>query len=315
MMDCCAECGEEGGVSLKACKSCMLVRYCNADCQKNHWKKHKKICKRRAAEIYDEALFKDPPAKEDCPICFLPMPENLICCISLPPATISSVPVNDYAEANEELADMETKHHYECCGKAICKGCIYSFCESGNEEMCPFCNSDQDNKTEEERVGELMKRVAANDAASIYLLGNHYFDGSGGVQEDQAKAMELWTQAAALGSSQAHFALGCNYDKEGVLKKAKVHHEAAAMAGHEGARFNIGYIEYKSGNVERSLKHSMIAASYGCYKAMNNLLVDFEQGLISRDAINSALTAHNNSCVEMRSEARDKYIRFVSAYV
>ena len=31
----------------------------------------------------DEALFKDPPAKEDCPICFLPMPVNLISCASL----------------------------------------------------------------------------------------------------------------------------------------------------------------------------------------------------------------------------------------
>ena len=37
--------------------------------------------------LRDEALFKDPPVKEDCPICFLPMPKNLICCVSLPPAT------------------------------------------------------------------------------------------------------------------------------------------------------------------------------------------------------------------------------------
>jgi sulfatase maturation enzyme AslB (radical SAM superfamily) len=65
-----------GDVSLKACKSCMLIRYCNADCQKSHWPKHKKECKQRAAELRDEALFKDPPAKEDCPICFLPMPMN-----------------------------------------------------------------------------------------------------------------------------------------------------------------------------------------------------------------------------------------------
>ena len=31
---CCAECGKEGGVSLKTCKACMLVKYCNAKCQK-----------------------------------------------------------------------------------------------------------------------------------------------------------------------------------------------------------------------------------------------------------------------------------------
>jgi hypothetical protein len=62
---CCAECGEEGGVSLKVCKSCMHVKYCNANCQKNHWPTHRAACKLRAAELRDEALFKDPPAKED----------------------------------------------------------------------------------------------------------------------------------------------------------------------------------------------------------------------------------------------------------
>jgi hypothetical protein len=53
---CCAECGEEGGVSLKMCKSCMIVRYCGATCQRNHWPMHKKVCKLRAAEIHDKAV-------------------------------------------------------------------------------------------------------------------------------------------------------------------------------------------------------------------------------------------------------------------
>jgi hypothetical protein len=98
-------------------KECML-RYCNADCQRKHWAKHKKECKQRAAELRDEALFKDPPAKEDCPICFLPMPVNLISCVSLPPATISSVPIFNYAVANEELEQC-TQKYYPFCGKNI----------------------------------------------------------------------------------------------------------------------------------------------------------------------------------------------------
>ena len=99
---CCAECGEEGGVSLKTCKECMTIKYCGATCQRKHWPKHKKDCKIRAVELRDEALFKDPPAKEDCPICFLPMPGRLICCISLPPATISSVPIYDFGIAHTD---------------------------------------------------------------------------------------------------------------------------------------------------------------------------------------------------------------------
>ena len=46
-------------------------------------------------ELRDEALFKDPK----CPICFLPMPYKLTSCISLLPATRSSVPIHDFAEA------------------------------------------------------------------------------------------------------------------------------------------------------------------------------------------------------------------------
>jgi hypothetical protein len=41
-------------------------------------------------------------------------------------------------------------------------------------------------KNREERAGELMKRVEANDAASIYLLANHYQQGSAGFQQDHA---------------------------------------------------------------------------------------------------------------------------------
>ena len=107
----CAECGADGGVSLKICKSCMHVKYCNAECQKKHWPKHKMDCKLRAAELRDEALFKDPPAKEDCPICFLPMPGSIASCTSLPPATILSVPIFDFAEANIVLAMMLREEH------------------------------------------------------------------------------------------------------------------------------------------------------------------------------------------------------------
>jgi hypothetical protein len=153
---CCAECGKEGGISLKVCKSCMLVKYCNAECQKNHWPKHKKECKQRAAELRDEALFKDPPAKEDCPICFLPMPLNLVCCMSLPDATIESVPIYDFAEQNRKMSIMDTETYYSCCGKTICKGCVYSSRKSGNHDKCPFCKTDRASKTDEVVVEEIM---------------------------------------------------------------------------------------------------------------------------------------------------------------
>ena len=50
-------------------------------------------------------------------------------------------------------------------------------------------------------------------------------------------------QAAELGSSsEAHYELGMNFENEN-LKKAKFHYEAAAMAGHDAARYNLGCME------------------------------------------------------------------------
>ena len=97
--------------------------------------------------------------------------------------------------------------------------------------------------------------------------------------------------------------------KGGDLKKAKFHYEAAAMAGNDNARYNLGYDEYHAGNVERAVKHWKIAASSGHHKAMNNLIQLFKRGIGSRDPIDSILIEYNKSCVEMRSEARDNAIR------
>ena len=290
----------------------MQVKYCNAACQKNHWPTHKDVCKRRAAEIRNEALCKDPPPKEDCPICFLPMPEKLINCVSLPPATISSVPIRDFAIANEELADEDTEEYYPCCGKNICRGCVHSFSESGNDDKCPFCNSDRASKTDEEKFGEVMKRVAANDAASIYLLAGFYYQGRHGLQRDRAKAMELYGRAADLGCSQAHHNMADFYYVGGYMKKAKFHFEAAAMAGHEIARCNLGVMEVKSGNMELAVKHWTISASGGCYQSMHHLRESFKEGYVSRESINSTLAAYNSSCAEMRSEARDAASRIMA---
>ena len=309
---CCAECGKEagdGGAGLKACKSCMQAKYCNAICQKKHWATHKADCKIQAAKIRDEALFKDPPPKEDCPICFLPMPILLVNCVLLPLATISSVPINDFAIANEGLAGKDMEVYYPCCGKSICDGCIHSFNKSGNKDKCPFCNAERSSITLEELVEEIKKRAAANDAASIYMLANSYENGLHGLQLDRAKALELFTRAAELGYSKAHNNLGGIYRKGGNLKKAKFHLEAAAMAGHEIARYNLGSMEAQSGNFERGVKHWKIAASAGEYHSMNNLLTLLKKGYVSQESIDSTLMAYNNSCAEFRSEARDACIR------
>jgi TPR repeat protein len=99
-------------------------------------------------------------------------------------------------------------------------------------------------------------------------------------------------------------------NRGGEMKKAKFHYEAAAMAGCEVSRYKLGLIEVKVGNMERAIKHWTIAASAGNCMSMYNLLVALEKGYVSRESIDSTLTAYNNSCAEMRSKARDAAIQF-----
>jgi TPR repeat protein len=209
------------------------------------------------------------------------MPAKLISCISLPPATRSSVPIYDFAKANTELAKENMEQYFPI----ICRGCMYSFNQTDNDDKCPFCNSDCGGKSEEEEVAEMMKRVGANDAASICMLADSYYQGLNGFQQDLTKAIELYVRAGELGCCKAYCNLGMLYIEGGNFKKSKFYHAAAAMAGYEVARCNLGNMEFESGNMERALKHLRIAASAGHCKAMHQL----------RTFLNKVLLVENQS--------------------
>ena len=195
----------------------------------------------------------------------------------------------------------------------MCHGCHYSCWKSGNLK-CPFCKANFE--TEDEiRIERLKKRGEANDVNSMTRLGCFYADGSFGLRQDWNKAFELWTRAAELGSSEAHYRIGASYfDGEGVEKdmKKSIHHlELAAMIGHESARFDLGYMEYNSGNMERAIKHWMISASAGQKESMASIQAEFECGHVQSDVYELTLNAHNHSCEEMRSKAREDAAYFI----
>ena len=127
----CANCGkgEESSSDLKACTACKIVKYCNRECQIAHRPQHKKLCRKRAAELYNEKLFNETPPREECPICMLSL-----------------------------LHESETASFFSCCGKRICNGCIYTMRETGgkNMELCPFCKTPPA-ISEEEEVGRVKK--------------------------------------------------------------------------------------------------------------------------------------------------------------
>ena len=178
------ECGKEY-------LSCMTVRYCNAACQRNHWPTHKKQCKLQAAELHARMRC----SRTHRPRRTVPFASDQ--CVVSRFHQISSVPVYDFAIANEELAKEDTEAYYSMLREEYLERVyiIYTFSKSGNMGKCPFCNAERISKTDEERVEDLIKRVEANDADAMHVLSSHYYHGLGGLGQDLKKAIELWTRA------------------------------------------------------------------------------------------------------------------------
>ena len=278
----CANCGkgEESG-DLKACTACKMVKYCNRDCQIAHRPQHKKACKKRAAELYEEQLFKEHPP-EECPICMLPLP----------------------------LYDNHTGiNFYSCCGKNICIGCIDVMVESGAKNLCPFCRTPYSSSGEEE-VKRLHKLMEKGNAYAFLRLAGLYENGTCGMPQDWARCNELFLKAGELGCAVAYFNLGNSYQYgRGVevdKKKGKHFYELAAMNGHIYARHNLGGLALQNGNHQRAIKHFKISAKAGCKESLENVNVGCLIGYVTKDEYAQTLCANQKSRDEMKSDMRDK---------
>ncbi|KAL7539014.1 hypothetical protein ACHAWF_006269 [Thalassiosira exigua] len=280
----CASCGKSGDdLKLKACTACKLVKYCGVACQRAHRPRHKRECRKRAAELRDEALFAEPPPREECPICFLMLPLNV----------------------------TETMY-YPCCGKVVCMGCCLAAGQEGHEK-CPFCREWNSGK-----IGVLEKlkaRADKGDAMAIFKLGLHYMDGDFGLQRDSQRAFELRLQAGKLGCADGYNTIAFSYFNGDVVEqdtnKAGHYWELAAMGGHAKSRYILGVEEMEAGNYERAIRHWMIAAGSGEDDSLGSIRNCYSDKLVTKDIFEKALRAHQKSTNEMKSDQRDKAVAYL----
>ena len=286
---CCASCGmaEVDDIVLMSCDDCDLEKYCSDECQENHKSDHEEACKKRSAELREELLFKQPESSclGDCPICTLPLP-----------------------------IDVSKFSSMTCCFKFICQGCSFANLKR-EEEMrlqhsCPFCREPAF-ITNEEADKLRMKRIEANDPNAMrYEGGLQYKKG------EYSKAFEYYTKAAELGNAWAHNNLSMLYrDGEGVDKDVWkiIHHlEEAAIGGHPYARYHLGCIEREIGNVERAVKHFIIAATLGDDDSLEELMDMFKEGSVEKEDLAAALRAHKAAVDATRSpqrKAAEEYVK------
>ena len=129
-----------------------------------------------------------------------------------------------------------------------------------------------------------------------------------GLSQDMNKAIELWNQAVELGSINAHYNIAMGYYYGGGVeedKKKAIHHfKLAAMGGHEVARVHLGFIEEQSDNIDRAMKHFMIAARAGFDKSLKMVGEGYKNGHVSKEDYAATLRAYQVSADEMKSEQR-----------
>ena len=279
-MESCAACGKEADEGLKACKACNSVKYCDVNCQKAHWLLHKKACKLIATQLLDGKLFAQPPQREDCPICYLPLPLSYGCI------------------------------YQSCCGKIICSGCMLSMAGRTNViPTCPFCKAEASLKSKENNRRLLQRIEKNNDPEAMYQLGCKYTHGMDGCTVDKSKAFELFLRATEHGCAQANNNLAVAYQNgEGIeqdTKKAIHHWQVAAMNGNDDSRCYLAMMEARCGNMDRAMKHYMISAKCGHDKSLEMVNKGFRLGFVTKDDFEKTLRGHKDFQDETRSEQRD----------
>ena len=196
-----------------------------------------------------------------------------------------------------------------CCMKLVCKGCVLAAQQRGLRG-CPFCRTPRPTD-DASTLAMIQKRVDKGDAAAISNLGNKYYFGKLGLTKDIARAIELWTEAAELGSLDVHFNLGGEYYHGVGVEEEKprgiYHWQQAAMKGHVLSRYCLGLVVASdNGNHELAVQHWMISAKMGSEKSLNSIKNMFMKGQATKAQYAEALRGYGDAVEEMKSPQREE---------
>ena len=209
-----------------------------------------------------------------------------------------------------------------CCSKLVCNGCILAAHERGIGDRCPFCRTPLASDDASE-LAMMRKRVSKGDAKATYHLAQKYHYGKLGLTKDVPRAIELFTEAAELGSVDAHCSLGSKYyngecvqedesrddigycvDKD--KSRGIYHWQQAAVKGYVIGRHNLGIAEYNKNNRELAVQHWMISAKMGYQDSLSDIKDMFMEGHATKAHYAEALRGYGDAVEEMKSHHREE---------
>jgi TPR repeat protein len=243
----CSTCGKQQTKEFRLGKcACRTKRYCNSQCQKKQYKKHKKEClrlvkerkkKKNGSNMKEDTtkdrkkeqpkVIQEDEDKEDCPIC---------------------------TDALPKLSQQFVR--LQCCGKGLHIKCADDLMENKSmtleqKNTCTMCRAKLVDEGSKEDIEQLRKWVRKGKAWAMGMLADRYSDGIGVKQSDK-KAVALYEMAAKRGLAYSQFNLGQYYrlGMHGLTQsstRAIEYYTLAANQGHAKAQFGLG-VMYASGD-------------------------------------------------------------------
>ena len=242
---------------LRNCK-CKGAQYCNAKCQKSHWKSHQKehrrLCKEMKlknteGEMKEEVVVEEVVVEEKKEVASSSLPQQQEEEEDVCPVCIEAL-----------QKDHKKFARYTCCGNGIhmwCReGIDASSLSDKQKDSCPLCRAKHPT-SEEEIIEQLRPWVEKGKAWAQSLLAQKYFNGVG-VEQSYQQARELYELAASQGHANAQCSLGNMY-REGKdvgqsYERTAEYYEAAARQGSAAAQFNLGALYANGQGVEQSFE-------------------------------------------------------------
>lgn len=179
------------------------------------------------------------------------------------------------------------------------------------EKNCAFCRAPIPCPRDyASKLAMIQKRVDKGDVDATSFLAEKYYHGSDGLAKDVPRAINLWAEAAELGSIDAQYHLGNVYyhgfgvdeDKARAIR----HWQQAAMEGHVLSRHTLGVVEFRGGNYDLAAQHFMICAKMGHEESVNDIKKMFMKGQATKAQYADALRGYQTAVEEMKSPQREE---------
>jgi len=156
-----------------------------------------------------------------------------------------------------------------------------------------------------------MKRANIGNSEAMYRVGDHYFQGRMGLQQDKAEGLKWYHRAVEVGSGMATGRIGrCYEEGDGVeqdKEKALEYYQKSADLGWIPAFYLIGFLLMSKGDIEEGLLNYRKAVMCGMNEKyiFDELKDGFKCGYITKEEYAFTLRENQKACNEMKSEARE----------